>query len=126
MEKVAIFKFLDRTFPGRWIGRDGPMPWPPRSSDITPLDFFLWGYVKSNVFRTPVNGLFQRTCSTEHGKSSNIVWTFSVLPREPTSRSTEVSKKLPAFHYDLAQTAYGRLNLFARQDFSKQEKRDSL
>jgi hypothetical protein len=37
--------------------------------------------------------LFQRTCSTEHGKSSNIVWTFSVLQREPTSRSTEVSKK---------------------------------
>jgi hypothetical protein len=23
--------------------------------DITPLDFFLWGYVKSSVFRTPVN-----------------------------------------------------------------------
>jgi hypothetical protein len=21
------------------------------------MDFFLWGYVKSNVFRTPVNGL---------------------------------------------------------------------
>jgi hypothetical protein len=42
---------------GRWIGRDGPMPWPPRSPDITPLDFFLWGYVKSSGFRTPVNGL---------------------------------------------------------------------
>jgi hypothetical protein len=28
-----------------------------RSPDITPLDFFLWGYVKSIVFRTPVNGL---------------------------------------------------------------------
>jgi hypothetical protein len=33
------------------------MPWPSRSPDITPLDVFLWGYVKSNVFRTPVNGL---------------------------------------------------------------------
>jgi hypothetical protein len=32
------------------------MPWPPRSPDITPLDIFLWGYVKSNVFRTPANG----------------------------------------------------------------------
>jgi hypothetical protein len=36
---------------------DGPMPWPPRSPDITPLDFFVWGYVKRNVFPTPVNGL---------------------------------------------------------------------
>ena len=46
--------FLDATFPNRWIGRDGPTPWPPRSPDITPLDFFLWGYVKDNVFSTPV------------------------------------------------------------------------
>jgi hypothetical protein len=29
----------------------------PSSPDITPMDFFLWGYVKSIVFRTAVNGL---------------------------------------------------------------------
>ena len=28
--------------------------WPAGSPDITPLDFFLWGYVKANVFRTPM------------------------------------------------------------------------
>ena len=28
--------FLGATFPHRWIGRDGPTPWPPRSPDITP------------------------------------------------------------------------------------------
>jgi hypothetical protein len=33
------------------------MPWPPRTPDITPLDFSFWGYVKSTVFQTPVNGL---------------------------------------------------------------------
>lgn len=32
------------------ISRNGPVNWPPRSCDITPLDFFLWGYVKSKVF----------------------------------------------------------------------------
>jgi hypothetical protein len=42
----------------------------------------------------------------EHGKSSNIVWTFSVLSREPTSRITEVNKKLPELYYDLPQIAY--------------------
>ncbi|PNF27356.1 hypothetical protein B7P43_G02428, partial [Cryptotermes secundus] len=41
----------------RWIDRDGPMSWPPRSPDTTPLDCFLWGYTKSSVFRRPVNGL---------------------------------------------------------------------
>jgi len=45
---------LDAKFPNRWIGRDGPTPWPPRSLDITPLDLFLWGYVKDRVFSTPV------------------------------------------------------------------------
>ena len=49
--------FLDATFAKRWIGRDGPTPWPPRSPDITPpppIDLFLWGYVKDKVFSTPV------------------------------------------------------------------------
>jgi len=45
---------LDATFPNRWIGRDGPTPWPPRSPDITHLDFFVWWYVKDKVFSTPV------------------------------------------------------------------------
>ena len=46
--------FLDATFPNRWIGRDGPTPWPTRSPDINPLDFFLLQYVKDKVFSTPV------------------------------------------------------------------------
>jgi len=49
-----VRRFLAATFPNRWIGKDGPTPWPPRSPDITPLDFFLWGYVKEKVFSTPV------------------------------------------------------------------------
>lgn len=44
--------YLDLVFPNRWIGRLGPMAWPPRSPDLTPLDFFLWGYLKDKVFRT--------------------------------------------------------------------------
>ena len=26
------------------------MRWPPRSPDLTPCDFFLWGFVKGTVF----------------------------------------------------------------------------
>jgi hypothetical protein len=39
------------------LGRDGPLAWPPRSPDITPLDFFLWGYVKDKVYVTKVTGV---------------------------------------------------------------------
>ncbi|GFT41032.1 DUF4817 domain-containing protein [Trichonephila clavipes] len=35
---------LDRTFPNRWIGRGGPVAWPPRSPDLSPLDFSLGCY----------------------------------------------------------------------------------
>lgn len=52
---LEVRKFLNDTFPHRWIGRGGPIPWPPRSPDITPLDFFLWGYVKDRVYATRVN-----------------------------------------------------------------------
>ncbi|KOC60424.1 hypothetical protein WH47_08494, partial [Habropoda laboriosa] len=30
--------------------RNAAVNWPPRSRDLTPLDFFLWGYVKSLVY----------------------------------------------------------------------------
>ncbi|GFX82535.1 DUF4817 domain-containing protein [Trichonephila clavipes] len=45
---------LDRTFPNRWIGRGGPVVWPPRSPDLSPLDFYLWGAMKGLVYDTPV------------------------------------------------------------------------
>lgn len=41
--------FLDETFKRKWIGRRGPTEWPPRSPDLTPLEFFLWGHLKSVV-----------------------------------------------------------------------------
>jgi len=31
-----------------------PLAWPPRSPDATPCDFFLWGYVKDQVYVPPL------------------------------------------------------------------------
>ncbi|GFW01700.1 uncharacterized protein TNCV_4086151 [Trichonephila clavipes] len=41
---------LKDTFGDSLISRFGPVIWPPRSCDLTPLDYFLWGYVKSLVY----------------------------------------------------------------------------
>jgi hypothetical protein len=30
------------------------MKWPPRSPDLTPCGFFLWGYVKEKLFVPPL------------------------------------------------------------------------
>lgn len=41
---------LDQHFRNRWIGRRGYVEWAPRSPDLTPCDFFLWGFLKDKVF----------------------------------------------------------------------------
>jgi hypothetical protein len=53
----VVREFLDDEFPRRWIGRRGFVEWPPRSPDMTPLDFFLWGHLKSEVYEPPPENL---------------------------------------------------------------------
>ena len=47
---LTVRAYLDHTFPGRWIGRSGPLPWPPHSPDLTPGDFWLWGMLKERMY----------------------------------------------------------------------------
>ncbi|GBN01075.1 hypothetical protein AVEN_3628-1 [Araneus ventricosus] len=42
-------------YPARWMGGGGPVAWPPRSPDLNPLDFFVWGQMTSLVYETPVD-----------------------------------------------------------------------
>lgn len=54
---------LQALFQDRVVGLGHAHEWPPRSPDLTPLDFFLWGYLKSKVYQTVprnLNDLRQR------------------------------------------------------------------
>jgi hypothetical protein len=31
------------------------MAWPPSSSDLTPMNFFLWGHIKALIYTSPVD-----------------------------------------------------------------------
>ena len=53
----AVREYMNEQYPNRWIGRRGAIEWPPRSPDLTPLDFFLWGYLKSKVYETQPNNI---------------------------------------------------------------------
>lgn len=44
---------LNETFRNRVVGLGHNVEWPPRSPDLTPCDFFLWGYLKDKVFSRP-------------------------------------------------------------------------
>lgn len=35
------------------------MEWPPRSPDLTPADFWLWGYLKSRVYLRAPNNILE-------------------------------------------------------------------
>jgi len=43
---------LNESFLNRWLGRGGPIPWPPKSPGLTPLDYYLWGHMKTLVYET--------------------------------------------------------------------------
>lgn len=52
---IAVRNHLNGVFPHRWIGRGSEFPWPPRSPDMNPLDFYLWGDMKTSVYSEEVN-----------------------------------------------------------------------
>jgi len=46
----ATMDILHERFEGMVISRGGDVNWSPRSCNLTPLDFFLWGRLKSQVY----------------------------------------------------------------------------
>ncbi|GBN74972.1 hypothetical protein AVEN_211042-1 [Araneus ventricosus] len=57
-----VKQYLVEEFGEQIIGYGGFQEWPPSSPDLTPMDVFLWGYLKQQVYETPPPSLqdFQR------------------------------------------------------------------
>ena len=51
--RLTVRDTLRAAFGNRLIGLGFGIEWPPRSLDLTPCDFFFWGHVKNQVFKTP-------------------------------------------------------------------------
>lgn len=72
----VVIDYLNQHFPQSWLGTRGPLEWPPRSPDLTPLDFFLWGYLKNNVYSeqsTSLNDLKERITKACKTVTSSIL-----------------------------------------------------
>lgn len=75
---------LDDTF-DEWIGRRGTWDWAPRSPDLTPCDFYLWGHLKDKVFaRNP-------RCIEE--LKQLIVEEFEAIPQEQIAKACRSVKE---------------------------------
>lgn len=48
---IVVRNCLNQMFRGKVIGPGFNCHWPPRSPDLTPLDFFFWGYLKNKVYK---------------------------------------------------------------------------
>ncbi len=53
----AALAWLTETFQQKLISRKTPIEWPAHSPDLTPCDFFLWGYLKERVYAPEPNTL---------------------------------------------------------------------
>ncbi|ERL84253.1 hypothetical protein D910_01634 [Dendroctonus ponderosae] len=73
-----VRQFLNANFQNRWIGRNGFQNSPPRSPDLTPLDFFLWGYIKGIVYHT--------LPTTSHDMKTRIRDAFKTVTPQMLSR----------------------------------------
>lgn len=54
-----VREYLETTFPDKWIGTNGPVRWPPRSPDLSVLDFFLWGYIENQIYKKQYHNIDQ-------------------------------------------------------------------
>ena len=47
---LRVRDYLNKVFPQRWFGKRGSIEWPPRSPDLTPIDFFFCDVVKIKMY----------------------------------------------------------------------------
>jgi hypothetical protein len=66
-------EFLNNNYTNRWIGRRGPIAWPARSPDLNPLDFYLWGHLKTIVYLAAVEVLRIRRSPFPLGQPDKIL-----------------------------------------------------
>ncbi|CAL1277780.1 unnamed protein product, partial [Larinioides sclopetarius] len=96
---LSVRKALNGKYPDSWIGRDGPIPWPARSPDLTPLDFFFWGYIKNIVYS-------ERIADINHLKRRIIAAIETVTPDILFKTWKEIAYRLDKHHFYLDDLDY--------------------
>ncbi|KAJ4445210.1 hypothetical protein ANN_07011 [Periplaneta americana] len=79
---------LHELFPGHIISHRGDIPWPARSPDLAPCDFFLRGHLKAEVYKHRPHTLDElKTAIREE---------IAAIPPVVTARVTNFRKRLDA------------------------------
>lgn len=84
---LIVRHHLDVVYPGRYMSTHGAIKWPPRSPDLTPLDFHLWGFLKQSVYRERSNTIeelqqrIQDACNSVTAETLQLVTTVELQKR---------------------------------------------
>jgi hypothetical protein len=79
----AVRDVLSNTYHDRWIGRGGHTAWPPRSPDLNPLYFYLWGHLNTRVYAAPVDTSPSHCgCLSEYPQLPRHLWTDEAVHGE--------------------------------------------
>lgn len=76
---LQVHHYLDNVFPNRWIGRRGFIEWPARSPDLSPLDYFMWSFIKERVYKTKLQNI--------EDLRNRITQEIAQVPREALQQS---------------------------------------
>lgn len=74
----ASMAVINEMSAGKLTSRRGDIAWPPRSPDLTPPDFFMWGYLKSRVY--------SNNPATINQLKTNIQEEMTAIPRAMCQR----------------------------------------
>jgi len=94
---------MNHKIPNRWIGRGGAQNWPPRSPDLNPSNYHVWGYMKAMVYAHKLNMrelLLQQILST-----ARSIINSAVLYKVTSPLVTQVRKCIQADRGHLEQPA---------------------
>jgi hypothetical protein len=77
---ILVAEFLSEQFTEVWIGWCGSISWPSLSSDLTLLDFLLWGYVRdmAGLRRRIVDAVASVTPEVLRNTWSEIKYRFDI------------------------------------------------
>lgn len=56
-----VKQYLQECFLDHWLGHGGPLAWPLKSPDLTLLNYYLWGHMKTFMYEVRVD-LGARLC----------------------------------------------------------------
>jgi hypothetical protein len=110
-----VRRFLNESLPQRWLGHVGKEDlalqfWTPRSPDLTPYAFLLWGFVKVAVYvpslPTTLDDLKNLTTTAVNSVTQDIllrVWNESSYRLDVTVRPERGTLKIYKLHCDYNQ-----------------------